>query len=146
MVKTMVEDEYLHDGAHDIYLERCADGFRYEETPGARAVRRDAEAVVEVLVQRNNTVAVEYRHQHEGDDHLSDGEAYGHLHIGEGVGGDRSGHRDEGYARHGGADHGQRGHVPCGAAVAYEESRIVGMAPRKIGQGEKYGQVGEKRQ
>ena len=47
----------------------------------ARTVCGDSETIVEILVQGDYAVSVEYGYEHEGYDHLSDGEAHGHLHI-----------------------------------------------------------------
>ena len=100
-----------------------------------------AEPVVEILVERHHFHLIEERDQHEGDDHLPYRESQHHLHVGEGVGGHRSGHRNEGHARYGCADHGQSGHIPWSAAVAREETGVVGLAARKVGDDEQDGDV-----
>ena len=106
-------------------------------------MRGDTEAVVQILVERDHAQAVEERNEHEGHDELPDGKARDHLHVGKGIDGHRSGHRDEGHARNGGADHGEGGHVPRRAAVAGEESGIVGTAARNPGDGEKNGDIAQ---
>ena len=101
----------------------------------------DAEALVEILVERHDLQPIEHRHQPESDDQLTDGEAGDHLHVGKRIGGDRTGNGDEGDARHGGADHGQSGHIPRGAAVAGEKTGVVGAAAGKPGHDEQYGNI-----
>ena len=76
-----------------------------------------------------------------GDDELPDGETRDHLHVGEGVGGHRARHRDEGHARHRGADHGEGRQVPRRAPVCGEESGVVGPATRNPGYDEQQGDV-----
>ena len=137
----VVEDEQLHDGADDIDAQCGAERFGDEEEPGPRAVGAHAEPVVEILVERHHFHLIEERDQHEGDDHLPYRESQHHLHVGEGVSGHRSGHRNEGHARYGCADHGQSGHIPWSAAVAREETGVVGLAARKVGDDEQDGDV-----
>ena len=137
----VVEDEQLHDGADDIDAQCGAERFGDEEEPGPRAVGAHAEPVVEILVERHHFHLIEERDQHEGDDHLPYRESQHHLHVGEGAGGHRPGHRNEGHARYGCADHGQSGHIPWSAAVAREETGVVGLAARKVGDDEQDGDV-----
>ena len=127
----VVEDQQLEHRTDNVDAQGGAQHLRDEEEPGARAVRMDAEAVVEVLVERDDPQPVKGRDEQEGHDKLPDGEARNHLHVGERIGGHRTGDRDEGHARHGGADHGEGRHVPRGAAPAGEEPGVVGPAARE---------------
>ena len=136
-----VEDEQLHDGADDVDLQRSAEHLRHEEAPRPGGVRAGAEAVVEVLVERDEFQPVEGRDEQVGDDELPDGETRDHLHVGEGVGGHRARYRDEGHARHRGADHGEGRQVPRRAPVCGEESGVVGPAARNPGYDEQQGDV-----
>ncbi len=128
-----IEDQLLHHGAHHEDLERGPEHLRDEKEPGPRMVGRRAEARIEVLVERHHVQAVEERNQHESHRALPHGEAEHHLHVGERIVGHRAWHRYERDARHGAADHGESRHVPGRAAVAREETGIVGAAPRKPG-------------
>ena len=106
-------------------------------------VRCDFTPVIEVLVERDDPQAVERGNQDESHNQLPHREARDHLHVGKRVGGDRTGDRNEGHARHRGADHGESRHVPRGAAVAGEEAGVVGTAARGPCDGEKDGYVAQ---
>ena len=135
------EDQQLEHRADDVDPQGGAEHLRKEEEPGARPVRGDPEAVVEILVERDDPQPVEGRDQHEGHDQLSDREARHHLHVGERIGCDRSRNRNEGDARHRRPDHGKGRHVPRRAAVAGEEAGIVGPAAREPRHGKQHGDI-----
>ena len=139
----MAEDQQLHHGADHIDAKGRPQHLRDEEKPRPGTVRPHAEAVVEVFVERHHLQAVERGNQHESDDQLSDREARDHLHVGKAVYGDRAGNGDERHARHGGADHGEGGHVPRRAAVAGEKPGVVGAAAGDPCYGEEDGYVAQ---
>ncbi len=142
----MIEHKHLHDSAYHINLERRSEDLRHEKTPCPRLMRGYAETPVEILIERHHAATVEYGHQHESHYQLPYGEADDHLHVGERIDRHRPGHRNESDARHRGADHGQGRHIPRGAAVADEEARIVGSAPRNIGDRKEQSQVNQQGQ
>ena len=139
----MAEDQQLHHGADHIDAKGRPQHLRDEEKPRPGTVRPHAEAVVEVFVERHHLQAVERGNQDESHNQLPHREARDHLHVGKRVGGDRAGDRNEGHARHRGADHGESRHVPRGAAVAGEEAGVVGTAARGPCDGEKDGYVAQ---
>ena len=92
---------------------------------------------------RHHPEAVEGRDEQERDDQLPHGETGDHLHVGEGIDGDRARHRDESHARDCSPDHGEGCHIPRRAPVAGEEPGIVGTPAREPGDDKKYGYIAQ---
>ena len=77
----MAENQQLQDGTHHVDAQRGTQHLRHEEEPRPGVVRRDAETVVEVLVERYDLEAVERGNQYECDDQLAHGKTGDHLHV-----------------------------------------------------------------
>ena len=139
----VAENQQLHDGADHVDTQRGTQHLRHEEEPCPGMVREDAEAPVEVFVERHHPEAVEGRDEQERDDQLPHGETGDHLHVGERIDGDRARHRDESHARDRSPDHGESRHIPWRAPVAGEKPGIVGTPSRKPGDDKKYGYIAQ---
>lgn len=139
----VAENQQLQDGADHVDTQRGTQHLRHEEKPRPGMVREDAEAPVEVFVERHHPEAVEGRDEQERNDQLPHGETGDHLHVGEGIDGDRTRHRDESHARDCSPDHGEGCHIPRRAPVAGEEPGIVGTPAREPGDDKKYGYIAQ---
>ena len=125
-----IEQKSLQHHAHNIYAQRCRYDFREEEEPGSCAVCRNAEAVVEIFVQRYHAIAVVKRHEKKGYDHIADEEASRSLQIGVAVGKHRARYRDVAHTRHSRANHSYGGYDTVCRAATRKEAYIGGFAHR----------------
>ena len=138
-----LEDQHLQHHAHQEEAYGGAQHLRNKEKPGPRAIRREAEPVLEILINRNQIHAVEQRHQHVGDEQLPHDEPQYHLQIRESAGGHHTGHRDEGHPRNHGTDHGESHHIPGRLAIAHEKTLIVGPVTYHIRNAEQDDKISE---
>ena len=138
-----VKYQQLHRQHDEEDPHRGTEHLGDKEEPRSGLVARHPEAIPQVLIDGEELDAVEERHEDKGDQRLPHDEAECHLQVGHAAAGDHPRDGDKGDAADARANHRYRDDHPVIGPVSDEESRIVRLAPRPVGDEEHQEEVSQ---